>query len=83
MEFPMSNTLDDTITKKAHSDGAYAVANALLSVAQAQLETARSIQRLGNADAATHLGAIEGLSIMTERVAKALESIASAMPGES
>lgn len=59
-------------------DGAYAIAYAILNLTEAQIHTARAINKLGVADASTHFGAIESLSM---EIVKAGTSIAEAVQG--
>jgi hypothetical protein len=70
-------TLDDIIAEKAENEGAYAVAHALLRVAAA-------LKALGNADAATPMGAMEALGDIIyrtgEEIAASLDSIAAKLP---
>lgn len=61
-------------------DGAFAIAYALLELANQQRRTAVGIERLGLGDAATPMGAIEllskGLNDSGERIADAIRSLA-------
>lgn len=66
--------------KKARAgEPGFAIAWALMDLADAQEATARAIQRLGNADASTHFGAIEALGMEVGKVAEALTSISSSV----
>lgn len=58
--------------KARKGDGAFAVAYALLELADSQAATCRAIQRLGTGDAATSFGAIEALGIQVEKAAKVI-----------
>ena len=69
--------LREVFAKKATTDAGFAIAWALIDLADAQEATAKAIQRLGNGDAATHLGAIENLAVQVQGVTEALNSIAS------
>jgi hypothetical protein len=57
-------------------DGRYAIAYALLQLASAQEHTARALERLGTADAATPMGAIELLAGEVKQVSQAIASLA-------
>lgn len=67
--------LDRIIAQKAEADGAYAVAYGLLQVA-------RALHKLGVADAATPMGAIEALSGEVKGVASAIQGLADAVQGD-
>jgi hypothetical protein len=68
-----NDELDDAFDKRAkNGDGSFAIALAILRLADAQMVQARAIQRLGNADASTHLGALEALGIQVEKIAQAI-----------
>lgn len=56
-------TLEQTIERKAKTNGEYAIAYALLKLADAQQSTAYQIRNLGNADAATPMGALEAFGL--------------------
>lgn len=71
------NELRTAFEKKALSDPGFAVAWALMDLADAQEATAKAIQRLGFGNASTHFGAIESLGMQVKDVADALNSIAS------
>ena len=58
--------------------GAYAIAYAILMLADAQYSISRQPSLLGNADATTHLGAIEHLAI---QIKDGAEVIAIALSG--
>jgi len=66
--------IHDLIEDLAREDGSYAIAYALLQLAEQAKRAARAIDRLGLADAATPMGAIEVLSIELKRIADAMES---------
>lgn len=67
------------LVRAEEGDGQYAIAIALLRVAAA-------IDRLGNADAATPMGAIEGLAAhlgeKVDNLASSIQSIAEAIDGK-
>lgn len=72
---------DDTkreiaIEARASADGAFAIAFALLRMTDAFKGIAGALHRLGTADAATPMGAIEVLSGEVGRVADAIQSVA-------
>lgn len=56
--------LHEVIAQKARTDGSFAIAYGLLRLADAQENTATQLKNLGNADAATPMGAIEGLGAL-------------------
>jgi hypothetical protein len=58
--------------KARNGDGAFAIAYALIDLADAQEATARALQKLGLADASTHLGALEALGMQIEKAATIL-----------
>lgn len=81
---PQQQDIREIIEKKARAgDGAYAIAYALLDLSDSQEATAKALNRLGNADASTHLGAIENLSMQTvhaaETIAGSIESAAASI----
>lgn len=51
--------LHDVIEEKARTDGIFAIAYALLRLANAQSDTATHLKYLGNGNASTPMGAIE------------------------
>jgi hypothetical protein len=53
-------------------DGAFAIAYAILQLAGAQQSSAAAIKRLGNGEATSHLGAIEGLSLTIDKAAQVI-----------
>ena len=55
-----------------NGDGAYAIAWALLDLSDSQEATAKALQNLGNGNASTHFGAIEGLAMKVEQAAEIL-----------
>jgi len=62
--------------KAREGDGSFAIAYALLELTDMQDKTAVAIYALGNANAATPMGAIEGLSREVGRVAAAIAELA-------
>lgn len=56
-------TIEQQIEEKAPRDPGFAIAYALLLLAQAQERTASAVRALGNGDAATSMGAIEALGM--------------------
>jgi hypothetical protein len=58
-----SGQLRDLIEERASHDGGYAVAYALLQLADAQKATAHWLQYLGNGSASTHHGALEAFGM--------------------
>ncbi len=75
--------IQDLCEDKARAgDAGYAIAYALLELADAQQKTAIAITRLGLNDAATPMGAIEMLSLETKRIAEALNAISEKFPEE-
>lgn len=70
----MSQTpIKDFFEEKARKgDGAFAIAYALVDLADSQEATAKAIQKLGLADASTHLGALEALGMSVEKAADVL-----------
>jgi hypothetical protein len=83
-DVPMSrDELRNLFEKEARAgDGAFAVAWALMDLADAQGHTAGAIQRLGNGNASTHFGAIENLAMQVEKIADAVGSLDLAASGE-
>lgn len=53
-------------------DAGFAIAYALIDLADSQEATAAAIQRLGNGNASTHFGAIENLAMQMEKAAQSL-----------
>jgi hypothetical protein len=72
--------IEATIENRAESSPEWAKAYALLLIARGQGEIAAALHRLGTADAATPMGAIEFLSLEIkngfERLASAIEDAA-------
>jgi hypothetical protein len=63
----------EIIEEKARKgEGAYAIAFALLDLSDSQEATAKALNRLGNGNASTDFGAIEGLSMQIVQAAEAL-----------
>ena len=72
--------LKDLFEEKARAgDGAFAIAWALMDLADAQEATAGALQRLGNGGASTHHGAIEGLAMQATKIAEAVNNLSSAV----
>jgi hypothetical protein len=74
----MPQHIEDLFEDKARKgDGAFAIAFALMRLAKQQERTANALNRLGLADAATPMGAIEALGVMikegADRIASAIE----------
>jgi hypothetical protein len=66
--------MKEIFAKKAKAgDGAFAIAYAILDLSDSQEATSKALQRLGNGNASTDVGAIEGLSM---QIVKAAENIA-------
>jgi hypothetical protein len=61
--------------KACTGDGAFAIAWALMDLSDSQEATAKAIQKLGNADAATPFGAIESLGMQVEKIADAISAL--------
>jgi hypothetical protein len=55
--------LADLIEEKARTDAGYAIAHALMRLADAQGEVAQHIKYLGNGNASTSMGAIEAFGL--------------------
>lgn len=71
--------LDEKIEQKAKSgNGASMIAYALLQLTAAQDRTATALFRLGNGNASTDFGAIEGLSMQMKMIADAIQGLADA-----
>jgi ADP-ribosylglycohydrolase len=72
--------LDRALSRRAGSAGAFAIAWALLILADTQQETARAVQNLGNGNASTDKGAIENLAMQivkaSERIGDAISAVA-------
>jgi hypothetical protein len=68
-----NDELDEAFEKRALAgDGTFAIALAILRLVYTQHSHARAIQRLGNGDASTGVGAIEGLGMQIGKVAQAI-----------
>lgn len=66
----MTQHIKDFFEDKARKgDAGFAVAYALIELADAQEATAKALQRLGMGDAATPMGAIENLSLEIKKAA--------------
>jgi hypothetical protein len=68
--------LDDLIKKRAKGDAGYAIAYALLRLAEAQEATAVHLKYLGVGDAASTMGAVEFLATKVGEVAQSLSEVA-------
>lgn len=67
--------IEDLFEDKARAgDGSFAVAYALLRMAEAQNATAAALRQLGTGDAATTMGAIELLAVEVRDGARAIEA---------
>ncbi|WP_148219197.1 hypothetical protein [Azospirillum sp. B510] len=66
--------IEAAIEDRASRDGAFAVAYAITRLADAQLETAQALRKLGLNDATTRMGAVELLAREASRIADALGS---------
>lgn len=65
--------IEDVFEQKARAgDGSFAIAYALLQLAQAQDRTATQIKNLGFADAMTPFGAIEALNMQIKETGELL-----------
>ncbi|MDB5562938.1 MAG: hypothetical protein JWN11_2356 [Hyphomicrobiales bacterium] len=65
------------LSKAEKGEGAFAIAFALLELAEAQQDTATAIGRLGNGSASTPFGAIENLAMQVEKIASAISEAGS------
>jgi hypothetical protein len=75
----LAQHIQDFCEGKARAgDGAFGIAFALLELARAQKATAVALDRLGTADAATSMGAIEMLSLEIKNGAEAIAAAFSA-----
>jgi hypothetical protein len=75
----LAQHIKDLFEDKARKgDAGFAIAYALIDLADAQDATAKALQRLGMGDAATRMGAIEGLAVEikegTSRIADSIET---------
>lgn len=71
--------IEDLFEDRARKgDGAFAIALALLKLAEAQERTARALNKLGLAEAATPLGAMELLAKEVGGVREAISAVAEA-----
>ena len=65
--------IKDLFEDKARAgDGSFAIAYALLDLADAQAATSRALFKLGLADASTPFGALEALGMQIEKAAEIL-----------
>lgn len=72
----LENMIEDEV---AAGDAPYAIAYGLVRLAKGAEAIAHAIHRLGTADAATPMGAVEVLSKEVGRVADAMQSVADAV----
>jgi len=74
---PSQNDADlrDLIEQEARTDSGYAIAYALLRIAEAQDRTATQLKYLGTGDAASTMGAVELLAMELKGVGQALAEI--------
>jgi hypothetical protein len=68
--------IEDHFENMAGKDGLFAIAFALLQLVEAQQEIAYQIKKLGNADAATPMGAIEAFGA---HIGEKLDALAGAV----
>lgn len=73
---PENNELDDIIVGRAVNNGSYAIAYALLRVAEALEGCSFHLKMIGTGDAATMQG---GLELVAQEIKNGSEAIASAM----
>lgn len=71
--------IDAAIADRATEGPGYAIAFAILRLADAQHRCADELRRLGNADANTPFGAIEALGMQVGKVGEAIDGVASAI----
>ncbi|MEY9590597.1 hypothetical protein ABIA06_002888 [Bradyrhizobium yuanmingense] len=72
--------IENYFEERARSgDGAFAIAYALLELRDAQIHTARALNKLGVGDASTHFGAIENLAMEIKDAARVIAEIGSAI----
>lgn len=65
--------IKDLFEKKARAgDGLFAIAYALVDLADSQEATAKALKKLGLADAATDFGALEALGMAIERAGQSI-----------
>ena len=64
--------IESAIEDRAGRDGAFAIAYAIGRLADAQVDTARALERLGLNGASTNMGALEALGLEISRIADAL-----------
>lgn len=68
--------IDDIIEEKARTDSGYAIAYALLRIAEAQKNVATHIKYLGNGNAMGPMGAIEAFGL---HIGEKIDNLASAI----
>lgn len=72
--------IEDYFEERARSgDGAFAIAYALIELKNAQMQTARALNKLGVGDASTHFGALENLAMELKGAANAVSEAGSAI----
>jgi hypothetical protein len=71
--------IEREIERRAKSDGSFAIAYAILQLADAQGANAKALQKLGNGNANTDRGAVESLTEQTAKLSASLDGIASAI----
>jgi hypothetical protein len=77
-EHMTKKSLREICEEKARAgDGAFAIAAALFDLSDSQEATAKSLQNLGNGNASTDFGAIEGLAMQVIKLADAVENAGS------
>ncbi|WP_213741905.1 hypothetical protein [Bradyrhizobium sp. dw_411] len=65
--------IEDFFEERARAgDGPFGIAYAILNLADAQIATARALNKLGVADASTPFGAMENLAMELKRVGEAV-----------
>lgn len=71
MQKPPEKHIKDLFEDKARAgDGSFAIAYAVLDLADAQVATARALNKLGLGDASTPFGALEALGMQIEKAAE-------------
>jgi hypothetical protein len=72
--------IHDIIEENAHDNAGYAIAYALLQLADAHRSAAIALRNLGTGNAATEMGVVEMLAGEVGRIAEALRHIVDKMP---
>jgi hypothetical protein len=75
----MANIQDDFERRAGSGDGYFAIAAAILRLADAQQRTADAVNKLGVNNASTDMGAIEVLSTGVAKIAEAIERVAGSL----